>query len=159
MGVKQNRHVPPIGSWGDSTLATRAAKTFVRKTQKGRVHHFPGTTEAGSRPLLSQPSPTPQRAAPRHADLLWHRPPEALPCWTGGFACPAAHLAPETLPCRTLTKTGESSSQKWFAQGHSAHLGSVVGSALRLTLAANFEAHWPVDKKGLRCEFSPAFGR
>ena len=84
-------------------LATRAAKTFFRKTQKGRVHHFPGTTEAGSRPLLSQPSPTPQRAAPRHADILWHWPPEALPCWMGGFACPAAHLAPETLPCRTLT--------------------------------------------------------
>lgn len=24
---------------------------------------------------------------------------------------------------------------------------------------ANFEAHWPADKKGLRCEFAPAFGR
>ena len=67
------------------------------------MHYCQGVTEAGSRPLLRQPSSTHQRAAPRHTDLPWHQLMEAPPCWTEDFTCPAAHLAPEILPCKTLT--------------------------------------------------------
>ena len=45
--AKQNSHVPPIGSWENSPLGIRGAKTFMKKTQKGAVHHFLGITEAG----------------------------------------------------------------------------------------------------------------
>ena len=31
---------PQIGSWENSTLVSRGAKTFIEKTQKGGVHHF-----------------------------------------------------------------------------------------------------------------------
>ena len=60
----------------------------------GRVEYttfkvFRGITEAGCRPLLRQPSSTDQSAALRHADFPWHQPPEALPCWTEDFICPA----------------------------------------------------------------------
>ena len=100
--VSAERDPPQLDSWGNSTLGIGGAKTFIKKTQKGGVHHSPGVTEAGSRPQLRQPSATTQRAAPRHANLPWHRLPEALPCWTEDFSCPAAHLAPEILPCKTL---------------------------------------------------------
>ena len=81
----------------------QGCKDTYQKTQKGGVLHFQGITEAGSRPLLRQRSSTPQSAAPCHADLPRHQPPEALPCWIADFVHPAAHLAPEILPCKTLT--------------------------------------------------------
>ena len=101
-GVRQNSHAPPIGSWANTALGIRVAKAFIKKTQKGGVHHFQDTTEADSRPLLRQLSSTHQSAAPCHDDLPWHWPPEALPCWTDDFACPVAHLATEILPCKML---------------------------------------------------------
>ena len=97
------RDPPQIGSWGNSTLASRGAKIFIKKTQKGGVYHFEGITEADSRPLLRQPSCTHRSAAPCHADLPWHWLMGALPCWTEDFICLAAHLAPEILPCKMLT--------------------------------------------------------
>ncbi|XP_053785314.1 UPF0488 protein C8orf33 homolog isoform X2 [Desmodus rotundus] len=90
-----------MGSWGNSPLASWGVKIFIEKTRKGGVHHFQGITEAGSRALRREPSSAHQRAAPRHADLRWHRLREALPCWAEDFTCPAAHLALETLPCKT----------------------------------------------------------
>ena len=70
---------PQIGSWGNSPLAIRGEDTEQR-TQKGRVHHSQGITEAGSRLLLSQPSSTHLGAALCHTDLPWHWPLEVLPC-------------------------------------------------------------------------------
>ena len=96
---------PQMGAGANSSPGIRGAKTFARNTQKGGGPHFPGITEAGSRPLPREPSPTPQRAAPCHADLTGHRAPEALPRWTGDFACPAAHLAPEVLAHRADSQT------------------------------------------------------
>ena len=103
-GIKQNSHVPPIGSgsWANSPLGFSGAKTLFKRTQKGGVLHSQGITEAGSRPLLRQLS-TYQSAAPCHTDLLWHQLPEALPCLTEDFFYLTAHLAPEILPCKTLT--------------------------------------------------------
>ena len=92
---------PQIGSWGNSTLASRGAKTLIKKTQEGGVHHFQGITEAGSRPLLRQPSSTYQSAAPHHADFPAIGHPRRCP--TGRRTCPAAHLALEVLPCKMLT--------------------------------------------------------
>ena len=100
-GAKQNCHIAPTGPWADSTPGIRVPRHLSRDSE-GWSTPLSTITEAGSRPLLRQPSPTPQSAAPRHSDLPCHHPPEALPCWTEDFVCPAAHLAPETLPCRTL---------------------------------------------------------
>ena len=67
--MSAERDHPPIGSWGDCPLGIRVAKTFIEKTQKGGVHHSQGITEAGSRPLMRQPSSAPHRAAPCHSDF------------------------------------------------------------------------------------------
>ena len=99
------RDHPQIGFCGWSTyspICPQGCQDTHQETQKGGVHHSKGITEAGFRPLLRQLSPTHQDAAPHHADLPWHWPPESLPCWTEDFICPAAHLAPEILPCKTL---------------------------------------------------------
>ena len=90
---------PWVGSSANFPLAIRSAKTFIKRTE-GRS--APLLVYAGSRTLLRQPSSTHQSVVPHHADLPWHRLPEALPCWTEDFVCPAAHLALETLPCKTL---------------------------------------------------------
>ena len=102
-GLSAERDQPQMGSWGNSPLASWGVKIFIEKTRKGGVHHFQGITEAGSRALRREPSSAHQRAAPRHADLRWHRLREALPCWTEDIVCPAAHPALETLPCKTMT--------------------------------------------------------
>ena len=57
----------------------QGSQDIYQETQKGGVPRFPGVTEAGSRPLMRQPSSTHQRAAPCHAGLPWHQPPGALP--------------------------------------------------------------------------------
>ena len=57
---------------------------------------FYGITEAGA----------PHSRVLIHAILIylpWHGQPEALPCWTEDFTCPAAHLDQEILPCKMLT--------------------------------------------------------
>ena len=54
------------------------------------------------RPLLRQLSSTHQDVAPRLTDLPMTMEPEALPCWTEDGVCPAAHLAPKILLCKTL---------------------------------------------------------
>ena len=92
----QNNYVyragpPQIGSWRNSTLAIRGAKTFIEKTQKGGVHHFQAITEEDSSPLLRQLSSTHHGTVPCHANLPWHWLPEALPCCTEGFAYLASH--------------------------------------------------------------------
>ena len=53
-GVKQNSHVPPIGSWANSQEPMGGPMNYLahQKTQKGRLNNFQGITEAGSRPLL-----------------------------------------------------------------------------------------------------------
>ena len=88
------------GSWVNPHLASGVPRHL---SKKGGVYLFQGITEADSRPLLRQPSSTHQSAALCHADLPWHQWPEALPCWTEDFACPAVRLAPEILPCKMLT--------------------------------------------------------
>ena len=103
----QNRHVcrvgPPIDTLlGKFPTCQQGGHDTYQETQKGGAHHCQGITEAGSRPLLRQPSSTHQSAAPWHADLPWHQLMEAPPCWTEDFAYPSAHLAPETLPCKIL---------------------------------------------------------
>ena len=94
---------PYIVSWGSSSLAIRGAKTLIKRPRRVEFTTLKGVTEAGSRPLLRQLSSTHQNDAPRHADLPWHQPPEALPFWSEDFICPAAHLALEILPCKMLT--------------------------------------------------------
>ena len=103
VAMSAQRDHPLIGSWANSALGIRGAKTFIEKTQKGGDHHFQGITEAGSRPLWRQPGSTHQSAAPCHTDDPWHQPLEALPCWTKDFVCLAAHLPLEIVPCKMLT--------------------------------------------------------
>ena len=110
--VSAERDPPQLDSWGNSTLASRGAKTFIKKTQEGGVHHFQGITEAGSRPLLRQPSSTHQSAAPHHADFPCHWPPEALPYWTEDLPCcppgsggPSLHDADNSLAHRADSQT------------------------------------------------------
>ena len=80
----------------------KGCQEINQETQKGGIHHFQGIAEADSRPLLRQLSSTHQSAAPCPADLPWLWLPEALPCWTEDFICPAAHLALAILPCKTV---------------------------------------------------------
>ena len=92
----QNSHVCQAGPSRDSLLEKcptchQGYQDTYEKTQKGGVHHSQDITEAGSRPLQTQLSSTRQNAAPRHVHLPWHWPPEALPCWTEDFVCPAVH--------------------------------------------------------------------
>ena len=45
--VSAEQDPPQLDSWGNSTLGIGGAKTFIKKTQKGRLHHCQGITEAG----------------------------------------------------------------------------------------------------------------
>ena len=109
-GVKQNGHVPPVGSWANSPLGIRDAKTCIKQTQKGGVHHFQGIIEVGSRSRWRQTNSTHQSAAPRPSDLPWHRPPETLPCWTlpccpPGSRGPSLKDADNSLAHRAVSRT------------------------------------------------------
>ena len=73
-GSSRTAMYPLTGSWANSPLGIRGIKVFIEKTQKAGVHHFQGITEAGSRPLLRQPSSTHTSAAPRHAGRPWRSP-------------------------------------------------------------------------------------
>ena len=90
------RHVCRAGPLTDRLLGIfhicyQGCQDTNQETQKGGVHHFQGITEAGSRPLLRQPSSTHQRAALHHTDLPWHWPRDALPSvlhWTEDIRVP-----------------------------------------------------------------------
>ena len=88
------------GSWAHSPLTVKG--TLIKRPRRVEYSTFQGITEAGSRPLLIQPSSIHQSAASCHADLPSHRPLEALPSWTKDRDCPAAHLALDILPGETL---------------------------------------------------------
>ena len=89
--LSQSRHVcketylpmcqgpPTDGLPSKVPTCQQGSQDIYQETQKGGVPRFPGVTEAGSRPLMRQPSSTHQRAAPCHAGLPWHQPPGALP--------------------------------------------------------------------------------
>ena len=76
---------PRISPLGHAPLAIRGAKTLIKRPRGVEYTPLNGITEAGSRPLLRQPSSTHQDAVPRHADLLTAMLLEALPCWAEDF--------------------------------------------------------------------------
>ena len=99
--MSAERDHPQMGSWGKPTLGIRGAKTFIKRPRRVECTTFKVQL----------------RQAPDHsweADLHtpdccftwcwspWHWPLEVLPCWTEDVVCPAAHLAPESLPYKTL---------------------------------------------------------
>ena len=81
----------------------QVAKTLIKRPRRVEYSTLKGMTEVGFKQLLRQSSSTRQSDAPRHTHIPWHWLPEALPCQTEGFVCPAAQLGLEILPCKTLT--------------------------------------------------------
>ncbi|KAF6086341.1 hypothetical protein HJG60_008506 [Phyllostomus discolor] len=89
----QNSHVCRVGPPTDRLLGKfhtchQGCQDIYKKIQKGRVHHFQGIIETGSRPLWRQLSSTYQSVAPLHNDVHWNWPLEVLLCWTEDFTCP-----------------------------------------------------------------------
>ena len=63
--VSAEQDPPQLDSWGNSTLSSRGAKTLIKKTQEGGVHHFQGITETGFILLLRLAEPhTPESCSP-----------------------------------------------------------------------------------------------
>ena len=96
---KPTRRISPPGI---PPQLIKGTKTFIERHRRVEYMTLKGLRGRDLRPPPRQQSPTHQGAAPCHADLLTAMLPEARPCWTEDFVCPAAIRALKTVPCKVL---------------------------------------------------------
>ena len=106
-GSSRTAMYPLTGSWANSPLGIRGIKVFIEKTQKAGVHRFQGITEAGSSPLLRQPSSTPcwsplVSAGGGSSLLDWGL---RLPCWPPGSGDPSLQDSDRALAHWAVSQT------------------------------------------------------